>query len=110
MADSYTELPYIFDLLYDVKSVEALHDHLTGRCRLSTDGTDAELIALSREEGIPLPDGLIESPGTSTPRDANAMELLKLIHAQAQRGTVDIAWLLLATSEVLAKNGIVVPE
>lgn len=110
MADSYTELPYVFDLLYDVKSVESLHDHLTGRRRLATSGTDAQLIALARENDIPLPDGLAEPPETLAQRHEEALTLLKLIHAHA-RGSdatrrLDPAWLQAATAEVLVKNGI----
>jgi hypothetical protein len=110
MADGYTELPYVFDLLYDVKSVESLHDHLTGKRRLATSATDTQLITLAREEGIPLPEGLREPPATLAQRNADAMELLKLIHAQAQRGEVDVNWLRLATSEALQRNGIAIPK
>lgn len=59
MAMSYTPLPYDFDLLYDIKTVEQLHDHLTGRHRQATSATDQELYAMCVEYGIPLPTGLI---------------------------------------------------
>jgi hypothetical protein len=110
MANNYTELPYIFDLLYDVKSVESLHDHLTGRCRLSTSGTDAQLIALARENDIPLPEDLVEPPATLTERHDEALALLKRIHERACASTaekpLDTAWLQAVTAEVLIKNGI----
>lgn len=107
---SETDLPYVFDLLYDVKTVESLHDHLTGRCRLATSATDANLIALARQEGIPLPEGLTEPPATLVQRHTDAMQLLQLIHAQARRGVPDGTWLASATAEALAKNGIAVPQ
>lgn len=107
---SETDLPYVFDLLYDIKTVESLHDHLTGRRRLATSATDAQLIALAREQGISLPEGLAEPPATLAQRHADAMQLLQLIHAQARRGTPDATWLASATAETLAKNGIAVPS
>lgn len=51
----YTSLPYVFDLLYDIKSLEDLHSHLTGERRLATSATDAQLIDLMVENNIPLP-------------------------------------------------------
>lgn len=58
-----TTLPYSFDLLYDLKTVEQLHDHLTGRQRYATSATDFELIALAQDTGVPLPPELnVEAP------------------------------------------------
>ena len=57
---SYTKLPYVFDLLHDVKSVEELHSILLGEPHC-TDATDWELCELADEHGIPLPEGY-ESP------------------------------------------------
>jgi hypothetical protein len=54
-----TRLPYSFDLLYDIKTVEELHMHLTGERRSATSGTDAELIELCAEYKIPLPQGVV---------------------------------------------------
>jgi len=51
-----TDLPYIFDLLYDIKTLEELHEHLTGKQRTATSATDLELIELSIENNVPLPD------------------------------------------------------
>ena len=61
-----TNLPYDFDLLYDLKTVEQLHDHLTGKLRYSVSSTDAEIIETCHQYGIPLPDELI------TAKDSNA--------------------------------------
>jgi hypothetical protein len=49
---SYTALPYVFDLLYDIKTLEQLNDHLSGKQRCATSATDAELYALAREQGV----------------------------------------------------------
>jgi len=110
MSASYTELPYVFDLLYDVKTVESLHDHLTGRRRLATSGTDAQLIALARENGISLPADLAEPNASLAQKLAEALEVLKLIHAHtkdtASPCPVDSSWLTSITAEVLAKNGV----
>lgn len=61
-----TVLPYDFDLLYDLKTVEQLHDHLTGRLRYPVSSTDDEIIETCRDHGVPLPEELI------TAKDANA--------------------------------------
>lgn len=110
MTRTYTELPYVFDLLYDIKSVEELHDHLTGRCRTSTSGTDAALIALARQEDIPLPPEVVDPPATLVQRHEDAMKLLQLINAQAKRakagGSIDLVWLEDATSKALTNNSI----
>lgn len=49
---SYTPLPYVFDLLYDIKTLEQLNDHLSGKQRQATSATDAELYQLAREQGV----------------------------------------------------------
>lgn len=43
-----TQLPYVFDLLYDLKTLEQLNDHLSGKQRSATMATDAELYELAR--------------------------------------------------------------
>ena len=50
-----TQLPPSFDLLYDLKTLEQLHDHLTGRRRSPVNGTDAEVMLLCVESDVPLP-------------------------------------------------------
>lgn len=64
---SYTKLPYEFDLLYDVKSVEELHSILEGEPHC-TDGQDWELCELAEKYNIPLPVGYISplKPGFPT--------------------------------------------
>lgn len=52
----YTKLPYEFDLLYDVKSVEELHSILLGEPHC-TDAQDWELCELAEKFNIPLPEG-----------------------------------------------------
>lgn len=47
-----TPLPYVFDLLYDFKTLEQLNDHLSGKQRSATMATDAELYALARNNGV----------------------------------------------------------
>ena len=53
---SYTKLPYKFDLLYDVKSVEELHSILNGEPHC-TDANDWELCELAKKHNIALPEG-----------------------------------------------------
>ena len=53
---SYTKLPYEFDLLHDVKSVEELHGILLGEPHC-TDAKDWELCELAEQYDIPLPEG-----------------------------------------------------
>lgn len=57
-----TNLPYVFDLLYDFKTVEQLHDHLTGVQRCATSATDEMLIGLCVEHDIPLPPSVVAAP------------------------------------------------
>lgn len=57
-----SQLPYTFDLLYDIKTVEQLHKHLTGQQRYATSATDFELIALAKDTGVPLPQGINVEP------------------------------------------------
>lgn len=45
-------LPYVFDLLYDIKTLDELNGHLSGRQRVATSATDAELYALALNNGI----------------------------------------------------------
>ncbi len=51
-----TNLPYEFDLLYDVKTVEELHCILKGESHC-TDAQDWELCELAEIYNIPLPEG-----------------------------------------------------
>jgi hypothetical protein len=62
-----TELPYDFDLLYDLKTVEQLHDHLTGRLRYSVSSTNEEIIETCRQYGVPLPKELITAVDANAP-------------------------------------------
>lgn len=112
---TYTELPYIFDLLYDIKSVELLHGHLTGALRLPTSSTDAEIIQSMVEHNIAFPEGY-QKPAEVGP-DAALLEryheLLKVVqdlhhHAKRQgpddHSVMDSGWILTYTGEVLAKQ------
>jgi hypothetical protein len=47
-----TQLPYVFDLLYDFKTLEQLNDHLSGKQRSATSATDAALRAFAIELGV----------------------------------------------------------
>lgn len=47
-----TPLPYVFDLLYDLKTLEQLNDHLSGRQRYSVHATDAELYAFALQNNV----------------------------------------------------------
>ena len=68
-----TQLPYIFDLLYDFKTVEQLHAHLTGQQRYATSATDFELIALAKDTGTPLPESInVEPPLAVALKDIDA--------------------------------------
>jgi uncharacterized protein (UPF0297 family) len=54
-----SNLPHVFDLLYDLKTVEQLHDHLTGRQRYAVSSTDAEIIETCVDHKIDLPDNML---------------------------------------------------
>lgn len=47
-----TQLPYVFDLLYDIKTLEQLNDHLSGNIRCATSATDFELYELAKNNGV----------------------------------------------------------
>lgn len=53
---TYTELPYEFDLLYDVKSVQELHSILKGEPH-RTSATIQELCELMDKYNMPIPFG-----------------------------------------------------
>jgi hypothetical protein len=55
-------LPYVFDLLYDIKTVSSLYDHLLGVSRLATSATDIELLELMRDQNIAPPPGMQYPP------------------------------------------------
>lgn len=68
-----SQLPYIFDLLYDFKTVEQLHKHLTGQQRNATSATDFELIALAKDTNTPLPENInVEPPLAIALKDVGA--------------------------------------
>lgn len=46
------KLPYVFDLLYDIKTLDELNGHLSGKQRCATSATDAELYELARNNGV----------------------------------------------------------
>lgn len=111
MADTHAALPYIFDLLYDIKTVEALHGHLTGTQRMATSATDRELIELAQTHGIALPEGLAAGPAAMddlAARHAELLELVRTIHehvsAPADGMGVDSKYLTDITAEALRKN------
>lgn len=69
---SHTPLPYVFDLLYDIKTLEQLNDHLSGKQRCATSATDPELYELARNNGVscvgaPMPSKLGEMYGICEP-------------------------------------------
>lgn len=117
MADAHTALPYEFDLLYDIKTVEDLHGHLTGTRRMATSATDQELIELARTHGIALPDGLaagLAATDDLAARHAELLELVQTIHEHvsvpADGMGVDSKYLSDITAEALRKNGVCPPS
>lgn len=77
-------LPFTFDLLYDIKALGELHNHLTGKRRTTTSATDAELLELMREHNIALPVGY-EVDSTSLPaRYEQALALLQMLNEHAR--------------------------
>lgn len=50
-----SDLPYSFDLLYDLKTLDQLVDHLSGKCRAPVSSTDLEILETCRDHGINLP-------------------------------------------------------
>lgn len=111
--NKYTELPYVFDLLYDFKSLEALHDHLSGKSRAATSGTDRDLRRLMIEYNLPLPEKCPEVPtsvGDFALQNAELLDLLSKIHAHVKQSyssatpLVDKDWILRQTGLVLAKQ------
>ncbi|MHD0644477.1 hypothetical protein ACYPKM_02420 [Pseudomonas aeruginosa] len=55
--DRDDDLPYSFDLLYDLKTYGDLYDHLTGVCRRPISQTEAQILETMSDHGIPLPEG-----------------------------------------------------
>jgi len=103
-------LPFEFDLLYDIKTVGELHAHLTGARRTATSATDRELVAAMLENNIPMPEGYSPpAPGLQA-RYAEAMALLSLIHEHASpdekgaRGTMDSSWVEAQTKDLLDRH------
>lgn len=107
---TYTELPYVFDLLYDIKSLEALHAHLLGQLRLPTSSTDADIVQTMNEQGIVLPTGFKMPDADFSPKYSELIELVKQIHLHAKRQnsddirTMDASWVLAQTGEVLSRQ------
>jgi hypothetical protein len=62
-----TNLPYDFDMLFDIKTVEELHDHLTGKQLTATSASHAELIEACHQYGVPLPDAIIPANDSNAP-------------------------------------------
>lgn len=114
--NEYTPLPYVFDLIYDIKSLESLHDHLNGNTRLATSATDRELLKLMEENDIPLPEGYITeelkelSLEECRAKYAELLEVVKNIHLHAKRynsedrSSMDNSWVLNETGRVLANQ------
>lgn len=112
----YTPLPYVFDLMYDLKSVEELYAHLTGKQRFATSATDAALVQMMIENDVPLPEGYVPpaiADLTSDECHIRYVELLKVVeqlHMHAKRSdgddrtTMDSAWVLEETGKALAKQ------
>jgi hypothetical protein len=113
-----TSLPYIFDLLYDFKTVESLHDHLTGKTRYATSATDRELVKLMADNSIPLPvEYLPLREFAAAPKDEptlshyeELLETMRQLHEHAKRhdsddfAPMDRAWVLETTGKALAKQ------
>lgn len=109
-------MPYIFDLLYDFKSIEDLHAHLKGERRHATSATDNELLKLMEENEVPLPEGFISeelkelSAEECRAKYAELLEVVKSIHMHAKRqdfddrSVMDTQWVLNETGRVLAKQ------
>jgi hypothetical protein len=62
-----TNLPYDFDMLFDIKTVEELHDHLTGKQLTATSASHAELIEACHQYGVPLPETLAKASDSNEP-------------------------------------------
>ena len=120
---SFTPLPYDFDLLYDLKSVEDLHAHLTGKMRFSVHATDAELLETMASHNIPLPAGYVVksiapllpavadmSPDECRAQYAELLNLVNQLHHHAKRDHrddntgMDRMWVLNETGKALAKQ------
>ena len=112
---TYTELPYVFDLLHDIKSLELLHGHLTGALRLPTSSTDAEIVQTMLEEGTAFPEGYQVPTGVDLnvallARYQELLTVVKDVHQHAKRhgpddqSVMDTRWVLTHTGEVLSKQ------
>jgi hypothetical protein len=111
--EEYTPLPYIFDLMYDFKTVEDLHAHLMGTTRFSTSATDRDLAKLMAENDIPLPEGYMPTEATGNDYRGRYEELLAVLeqlHMHAKRhdaddsAPMDRAWVLEQSGKALAKQ------
>lgn len=110
----YTPLPYVFDLMYDFKTVQSLHAHLTGKERFSTSGTDRDLVQMMMDHQIPLPEGYAPPAIMDLSEDEcriRYVELLKVVeqlHRHAKRhdaddnAPMDRSWVLKETGKALA--------
>lgn len=105
------ELPYIFDLLYDIKTLSSLHGHLTGRERLATSATDQELVALMLEHGLALPADYSAPLQELAVRYEQAIALLRQLREHLtpspEHGTSsgpDTAWMKTSIEELLAQH------
>lgn len=87
-----TNLPYVFDLFYDMKSVKELHDHLTGVRRLAIHTTDRELIEMAITNGVPLPKTVEIKVNT---RLKNFLKILTLLLVCAF-GSISVSWGIMA--------------
>lgn len=109
--DPDTPLPFPFDLLFDIKTLGELHDHLTGVRRTATSATDQELLDLMAEHGTPLPDGYEAPPPSLAARYAEAMETLRLLMthltptpADGESSGPDTNWMRNTIQDVLDRH------
>lgn len=106
-----TPLPFPFDLLYDIKTLGELHDHLTGVRRTATSATDQQLLDLMVEYGTPMPEEYSAPAPSLTDRYAEAMSTLRLLlthltptSADGDGSGPDTGWMRNTIQDMLARH------
>lgn len=114
--EQHTALPYIFDLIFDLKTVEQAHDHLLGKTRYSFAGTDRDLVDKMVEHGIPLPEGYEPPAFAGVPLEdmlthyRELLECVRQMHEHAKKPStgdaapMDRSWVFKCTGNVLARQ------
>ena len=95
----HTLLPYVFDLLYDIKTLEALHGHLLGTRRQATSATDQQLVDLMQEHNVPLP------AGYTARRATGVAERVIHVHAFREVGPTDLVAVARVGTDQLLSDG-----